>query len=373
MDNLKRTRIVRDSILGLLRERESDRRYPKVWNRALQEALQSSDFSPLAVPFKRKAFLGPNGDFIIAGPYKQLRNGTESVELSHIVGRVISTPPIPSVKKIKLKLFGSQGEKMAAILPVQIFESSGNLAREHGEGFIVPDNWGWTGSAEGPPVNNMTEQRNRLAKAFRCIERIFDNASAALLKHAVEPLRSGTVVQHYEYQYHDYGHECGLGLFSKINHGLLKENYAMQGIEEWRADGVGLALAIRTQPVKTAARIIASNLITRFGLDSHRGGGLNRDFDMVVALHSLDKLVEGKGLIIKGRKLAFKEITANGLINAVEVLCDEAIRLTRDELNLADPLGLFRRYGQVPVTPHAEALFAGHVVEPCQGIFTNLR
>jgi hypothetical protein len=335
--------------------------------------VERGDYSKLERPFKRREFIGPDGDFVIAAPYYIVREAKRDEKMSWLVGKVINTPPIPPLENLILELFGKLGEPIPVVIPVEVSNSSGHLSQESGEGFIVPDGWRFTTTGHGPAINNMDEQRKRLETAgFAAIMRIFEPASASLLMQPLINREAGIITQHFEYQYHDAGHAAGKGLHWKLNHQLLLP-YWNQGIEEWRADGVAFELAARTLPEEHAADLIKSNFVTRFGVDSHRGGGIDRDFDMVVALLTLDRLIRSGAVKVRGRQLALADPTPRGLRQAVELHRTEAVRLTRDELTLQHPSGLARLHAAFTVGPATLEIFNGLVVEPCRGLFNSLR
>jgi hypothetical protein len=358
---------------GYLQSVAGDTRYPLGWVEANAKALDSGDYGALSLPFRDLQFVGPDGDFVLCGPYTVVREAGRHEAMSGLVGRVIEHPRLPELEGLIEEICGRLGEPIPRVIPVQVGDSFGNTSAEAGEAFIVPDGWGWPGSGSGPALNNMTEQRRRLNDAgFECVERIFDSESAALLLDPLLDDDEGTIVQHIEYQFHDAGHAAGIGLHLKLEQGLLPD-FTSQGIEEWRADGVDFELAARALPTELAAKLVASNFVTRFGVDAHRAGGLDRDFDMVVTLFTLDRLFRNHALRVKGGRLAFADPTPRGLLRAVELHRVEAVRLTREELSLSHTSGLARLYASLGVDKASEEVFRGLVVEPCRGVFTQLR
>ncbi|MFL6333045.1 MAG: DUF6014 family protein [Pyrinomonadaceae bacterium] len=352
-----------------------DLRYPVSWIDANIKGLLTGNYSGLTAPFCEMQFVGPQGHFALAGPYMVLREARSDEKLSGLVGHTLAPPDLPPLEGHVEKLLGPLRQAIPRMVPVEVEKSWGHLSGESGEAFVVPSAWDWMKSAElvGPAINNMTEQRRRWEEAgFECVERIFDADSAKLLLSPLLDRKQGIAVQSREYQLHDCGHAAGLGLDHKLEEGLLNTPM-MQGVEEWRADGVDFELAAQALSPEEAYEVVASNMVTRFGLDAHRGGGLDRDYDVTVVALTLDRLLKGRALRLRGGRLSFADPTPRGLLRAVELHRAEAVQLTRDELALDYHAGLARLYGAIAPSPAAEEIFRAHVVEPCCGLFTQLR
>ncbi len=365
----------RDEILGALLILSRQSKYPQPWIKQTIESLLSGDYSELQTPFCEMKFIGPDGHFVLAGPYTVLREAQADQRLSGIVGRTLSPPDLPVLNHHIEELVGPLRQAVPHLLPVEVTQAWGNLHGECGEAFIVPSAWEWMKSSDrvGPAINNMTEQWRRWESAgFRCIETIFDRRSADLLLDPVRERSLGIALQAEEYQLHDGGHAAGLGLDYKLNQNLLS-NYWLQGVEEWRADGVDFELACQVLSPDHAYRIHASNMTTRFGLDAHRGGGVDRDYDVAVVVLTLDRLMKSGSLCIRGNQLSFTDPTPRGLMRATELHRTEALRLTRNELSLAHTQGLARLYSAITPSPEIEEIFRNYVVEPCRGYFAELR
>jgi Family of unknown function (DUF6014) len=366
---------IRDEILGALLILTRQPQYPQAWVKQTIESLLSGDYSELRTPFCEIKFVGPDGDFVLAGPYTVLREAQQDQRLSGIVGRTLPPPDLPVLDHQIEELVGPLRQSVPHLLPVEVIQAWGNLDGERGEAFVVPSSWEWMESSDevGPAINNMTEQWRRWeSAAFSCIETIFDARSADLLLDPVRERVAGITLQAEEYQLHDGGHAAGLGLDYKLRENLLS-NYWLQGVEEWRADGIDFELACRVLPPDHAYRIHASNMITRFGLDAHRGGGVDRDYDVAVVVLTLDRLMQSGSLCIRGNRLSFTDPTPRGLLRATELHRTEALQLTRRELNLAHSQGLARLYSAITPSRETEEIFINYVVEPCRGYFAELR
>jgi hypothetical protein len=358
--------------VDLLMALSEDERYPAAWIQANIMAVRTGNYDELAGPFSRMEFVGPDGDFAIAAPFTVVREAGRDQKFSDVVGRVIPHPDLPPLRSTIEELFGELREPIPHILPVEVTFSSGNLNAESGDAFIVSDGWPWPDNILGPPLNNMTEQRRRMATAFKAINRIFDEPTAELLIGPLRDEHDGILVQHLEYQMHDAGHVTGMGLRKKLSLTLLPD-YWNQGIEEWRADGVDFELAVRSFSADVAAQVIASNWVVRFGIDAHRAGGIDADFDVGVTLLTLDRLFANGALAVRGKRLSLNDPTPRGLIRAVELHRTEAVTLTREEMELTKPSGLLRLHGSFNVHKATQEVFKGLVVEPCKGLFTELR
>jgi hypothetical protein len=124
----------------------------------------------------------------------------------------------------------------------------------------------------------------------------------------------------------------------------------------------------------SAAQLVASNLCTRFGLDAQRRGGLDRDTDVLASLLTFHYLIQSEAIRIgpASHRLALMETTPQCLVRAVELMRADAVKLTRSEMEQADPHAIWRLYTlQVPRA--TEMLFEEYVVKPCAGIYRDLR
>lgn len=353
----------------------NDPRYPASWIKANIQALLTGDYSALTLPFCQMQFVSPEGYFAMAGPYTVLRKARSDEKLSGLVGHVLPPPDLPPLEDHIERLIGPLRQAIPRLVPIEVSQSWGHLSGESGEAFVVPSAWAWMvlGTHVGPALNNMSEQRRRWENAgFDCIERIFDLESARLLLSPVRDRAHGIAVQSCEYQLHDCGHAAGLGLDYKLEKGFLP-NHWMQGIEEWRADGIDFELAAAALTPEQAYSVVASNFVTRFGLDAHRGGGYDRDYDVVVVVLLLDRLLKSGALRLRNGQLSFTDPTPRGLLRAVELQRTETLQLTRAELSLEHHSGLARLYSAISASPATEEIYNAYVVAPCKGLYPELR
>jgi hypothetical protein len=343
------------------------------WMAGTAAALRSEDWSLLDDLFLREKFLGKNGSFLIVAPYTARRKGETITRLSGIYGNVLPHQEMPALSKAVSDLFGGIDQPVTKILPFTSQAVCGAFGGQRGEAFIVPDGWGFPSSAEGPALNDMSEQSRRFLEGGRlCIERVFEADTAELLLSIYQDDASRIQAQHQEYQFHEAGHASGIGLTRKLTRGLIA-TWWHGAVEEWRADGVAFEVAARLLSEEEAGRIIASNFCTRFGLDAHRDGGVERDRDVVSSLLLLDQLLRGGDLIIKKQKLALRDASFSGLVQATAYHRLNAVTLTREERALRHEIGLHGCYGSVAVERGSRAVFEGLVREPCAGIYRELQ
>jgi hypothetical protein len=346
---------------------------PRDWTVATAEALKTENWSVLDDLFIRERFLGENGKFLIVAPYTARRKGEASTRLSGIYGSVLPHQEMPQLDKAVRDLFGGINQPVTKILPFSSHTVCGVFGGQSGEAFIVPNGWSFPSGAAGPALNDMSEQSLRfLAAGHLCIERVFEADTAELLLSVYEDDETRIQAQHLEYQFHEAGHAAGIGLTRKLTDGLLV-TWWHGGVEEWRADGVAFEVAARLLTEEEAGRIIASNLCTRFGLDAHREGGVERDRDVASSLLTLDQLLRGGDLVIKKQKLALRDVSLRGLVEATAYHRLNAVTLTREERALQYEIGIHGCYGSVAVERSSRAVFEGLVREPCAGIYKGLQ
>lgn len=343
----------------------------------LQEAaiaLQTGEWNRLSEPFVRHEFVGNDGRFLLLGPFTVRRLGRPATVLTAIYGEVIPLEPPTQLQEELEQLLGRLNQPVQKILPFRAIASCGAVCGEGGEAFLVPDGWRFAGSAAGPALNEVVEQRRRLTQsAFGCMRRIFEPESAELLIGPLAEDAPGLMNQHLEYQYHEAGHASGYGLQRKLKRKLLPTLHC-KAVEEWRSDGIEFTLATRLLPPATAAHLIAANFCVRFGIDAQRAGGLELDVDVNAALLTFDRLVRAGSLAPRDRGfLSFKDPTCGGLVEAVRLHREEALQLTRSEGCIESETGIQALYESVSISNESRAMFREYVVEPCRGLFTQLQ
>jgi hypothetical protein len=345
----------------------------KEWLLCTLSGLETGDWSLLGEPFLKLDFIGETGAFLIVGPYTITREGQTVTRLSGVYGTVIPHPPMPPLDMILQEMFGSVPQSVTRVLPISAGASAGLIGSEAGEAFVVPDGWGFPFSAAGPALNDMEEQSKRFLECGReCIHRIFEPRTAELLLSVYSDDEARIQLQHQEYQFHEAGHATGIGLMTKLREGLLA-TWWHGAVEEWRADGVAFAVALRLLPEDEVGRLVASNFCTRFGIDSHRSGGSDRDRDVAASLLTLDQLLRGGGLVIKGQQLSLKDPSYRGLVRATALHRAAAMRFTEIEAGLQYPIGIHGLYGSIAVEQSSRVIFEGLIRELCFGIFRKLR
>jgi hypothetical protein len=363
------------AIAGLRQLSEESSDFPQQWLLDQAYALETGNWNVLSDGFVHRQFIGTHGYFLIIAPYRVRREANELTKLTAILGQVIaiSGPPIEKLEALLCQEFGDLRQSIPIILSYEQLAACGNVGGESVEAFIVANNWEFANSVHGPSLNNMTEQRRRfLDSGQECIRRIWEPDSAELLLSPLVDENFGTYYRSREYQLHEFGHASGLGFEYKVRQNLFLD-YWNAAVEESRSDGVALELAANALLLEEAGKISAVNLCVRQALDAHRRGGLNQDGDVGASLLNFARLWDSGEIGIKNGHLYLRDLSYRSLLRAVKPLREWAMRLTREELSLDYPMGLFRLYGSIQVHPAVEEIFKGLVVEPCRGVFPELR
>ncbi|MFN6534748.1 MAG: DUF6014 family protein [Nostoc sp. EkiNYC01] len=363
------------AVKKLRQQASNSRELPPTWLLNTADALEKNDWSILSEGFINKDFIGKNGYFLIIAPYKINRQSQPQVALSAIYGKMHDShePSIEKLENLSREKFGKLGQPIPRNHSFTEIASCGNISGESGEAFIVPYRWCFPNSVSGPVLNNASEQRRRfLGPSRECIQKIFEYETANLLLNPLEDEINGERYRHADTQVHEAGHASGLGFDFKLKQKFF-QNYTCGGIEEWRSDSLGFEFAACALPAQEAGKLVAVNFCIRFGLDAHRLGGLEKDVDVYAALLSLEHLFQNDAIYItKNSQLALRNLSYPGLLEAVELHRVQASCLTRRELNLKSPTGLFSLY-KIDIHPSTQSIFQGLVVERCQGIWAQLQ
>lgn len=348
---------------------------PASWLLNTADALENNDWSILSEAFINLNFIGKNGYFLIIAPYRINRQCQGKVALSAIYGKMHDNqePSIEKLEHLIREKFGKLSQPIPINLSFTELASCGNVTGESGEAFIVPNGWSFPNSVCGPALNNAKEQQRRfLGSSCECIQKIFESETANLLLGPLEDEINGERYRHVDTQVHEAGHASGLGFDFKDKHNLF-QNYSYGGVEEWRADSLGFEFAACTLPTEQAGKLIAVNFCIRFGLDAHRLGGIEKDTDVYASLLSLEHLFQNDAIYVtKNGQLALRNLSYPGLIQAVELHRTQALSLTRRELNLKSPTGIFYLY-KIDIHPSTQSIFQALVIERCQGIWAKLQ
>jgi hypothetical protein len=348
---------------------------PLTWLLNTADALENNDWSILSEGFINMDFIGKNGYFLIIAPYQINRQCQGKVTLSVIYGKMHENqePSIEQLENLSREKFGTLGQRIPINLSFTEIASCGNVSGESGEAFIVPNGWSFPNSVCGPALNNAKEQRQRFLDSSRkCIQKVFEYETANLLLSPLEDEINGERYRHVDTQVHEAGHASGLGFEFKVKQNLF-QNYAYAGVEEWRADSLGFEFAACTLPAQEAGKLVAVNFCIRFGLDAHRSGGIEKDTDVYAGLISLEHLFQNDAIYVtKNGQLALRNLSYPGLLQAVELHRSQALCLTRRELNLKSPTGIFYLYN-IDIHPSTQSIFNALVIERCQGVWTQLQ
>lgn len=363
------------AVKKLRQQAANSRELPQAWLSKTADALEKNDWSILSEDFININFIGKNGYFLIVAPYQINRKSQPHVTLSAIYGKIHDNqePSIEQLENLIREKFGKLGQPIPINLSFTEISSCGNVSGETGEAFIVPNGWHFPNIVCGPALNNAKEQRRRfLGSSRECIQKVFDYDTASLLLAPLEDEINGERYRHVDTQVHEAGHASGLGFDFKIKHNLL-QNYSHAGIEEWRSDSLGFEYAACTLPAQEAGKLVAVNFCIRFGLDAHRLGGLEKDTDVYASLISLEHLFQNDAVYVtKNGQLALRNLSYSGLLAAVELHRTQALSLTRRELNLPSPTGIFYLYN-MDIHPSTQSIFQALVMERCQGIWEKLQ
>lgn len=355
---------------------DNSNEFPRQWLLSEIKALDTDNFNLISEGFENLNFVGDSGFFLLIAPYTLRREGEISTKITAILGQIsnFNEPKIKKMKQALIREFGQLHQEVPIILPYQLINASGNAGGEKNEAFMVANNWQIKNSARGPVLNNMGEQHRRFRSAgLECMKRIWSPSTAEFLTSIMLDETTANYYRSLEYQLHEFGHAAGLGIETKINAGVFASDYWNASVEEARSDGIELELATRELSEQEAAKIVMVNFSVRQALDCHRRGGLNRDGDVGASLINFSMLWESGEIGIKNSQLYLRNLNHKGLLRAVSPHREWAMRLTRKELNLDYPQGIFRLYGSVSVHPAIEEIFQGMVIDPCKGIFKELR
>jgi hypothetical protein len=346
---------------------------PKTFLTDIMQGLETGDWSRFAQALKSFEFMGEEGRFFVLAPYTTSRGAKSETRLSALYASRLDLGEIPVTLPILIELFGIVRERIPRIVPIRGHAGAGWCAGEAGEAFLVPNGWAGLCDGDGPVLNNMSEQLARVETiAFEAIKTIFDRPSSELLLSAYSRSMLAATLNA-EYSFHEAGHASGIGLSHKLTAGVLNTPF-YGAVEEWRADGVAFQVACRSLPVETTGTLVASNLITRLGIDAHRRGALDFDTDVNAALLTFHSIIES-GMLKVGHdnRLSFIDPTFSGLVRATELMCASALSLTRRELQLSDPRAIWTLYPNVVAVPESvRHLFCQTVVNPCRGLYREL-
>ncbi|BAZ70573.1 McnG protein (plasmid) [Fischerella sp. NIES-4106] len=348
---------------------------PPDWLLNTADALENNDWSLLSEDFINRDFIGKNGYFLIIAPYQINRQCKPKMTLSAIYGKMHDNqePSIEQLENLSREKFGTLGQPIPINLSFTEIASCGSVSGENGEAFIVPNGWPFPNSVCGPALNNAKEQRRRfLGSSRECIQKVFEYETANLLLAPLEDEINNERYRHIDTQVHEAGHASGLGFDFKVKQNLF-QNYAYAGVEEWRADSLGFEFAASILPPQEAGKLVAVNFCIRFGLDAHRLGGIEKDTDVYASLISLEHLFQNDAIYItKNSQLALRNLSYPGLLQSVELHRAQALCLTRRELSLKSPTGIFYLY-KIDIHPSTQSIFQGLVMERCQGMWRQLQ
>ena len=338
--------------------------FPNDWLLQTARALEIEDFTILADQFEAATFFGPDGDFLIVAPYSRVDGDRFTCLLSALWGKrvCIEHPALQALDALNQQVFERRPQGNLVVHSFQKQLGHGHFIAEQGLPFIPANNWACS-RGEGPVLNDLRAQQGRfVADVGQYVPQVFTPDTAELMLGLLDHLPRLQLLQQLEYQFHEAGHACGIGLTTKIQQGLLR-NFWLGAVEDWRADGVELELMARRvcqgllSPLE-AGQVAAIYLAIRLGTDAFRSGGPDTDHDVNAAILVLDRLLESGGWRIDtDGRLGLKDPTYTGLLPTLEPHRAAAMALTRRELALTNPMGIAHLYGSVPLHPGSRELF----------------
>lgn len=354
--------------------------------------IETADWDEVGRDYSQKKFISDTGEFLLIAPLSVRRNGRIETQVSGITGEVDrdidcalmnARTEIADWFAYRGYLTFPLGEKIGEILPVHSTLRCGAIGEEGGEAFLVPDAWRMPHARNGAALLDLTEQAVRFAtKGKHCIERIFEPSSAALLIDAVAGPQAD-FVRALEYSLHDAGHSTGTGLREKVRSRFFKtleekssEEFHATGMEFWAIDQI---VSMEPESFKLPfhpGKLIASSFCTLFGMDAHRAGGFERDVDVRATLKIFSALLEDadSGLLVRNGKLAFQDVSYEGLLRTIRPFADKAWNLVeRENIEGVSVAQLQELYRSVGFSERACDIFLRSVVTPCRGIYSELR
>lgn len=340
---------------------------PTEWIEANAAALERSDFEPLSPRFGRREFVGPDGHFLIVGPYIARRSSGDVTKLSVLFAEVMPHESTPNLAEtLEAMQAAKLREHVSVAYPVRPLAAAGNL--DTTVIYMVPDGWGWTDSSLGPHFYDLGGERALWElQGKRAIRRVFDAATAECILAPLESDR-GPKIQYRAFEFHDACHATGLGIRRKNSEALMP-GYWYRGVEEFRADGLAFELAARLLPVEEAAADIGWNFCLRFGHFLPYSPGPDGPTEHTsTQLLMLDRLLRDGHVVARDDRLGLRDPTPAGFVRATEAQRYEAGALTRSELALAEPNAVMRLYGTISLHQASIVVYQGMMHAPTRGL-----
>lgn len=357
-----------------LRELSQYSIFPENWLLKEADALEQNNFLELSELFQSGGFYGPDGDFLIVGPYTCTEGSQSTMLLSALWGQQItlSNEALEDLEELISKVFGCVSQPVLRVHSFHKYRGSGHFKGNQGLPFIAPNNWAFS-QGDGMVLNDVTSQQGRfLVDVHQIAPRVFAPPTADLILSLLDDTHQVQYLQQLEYQFHEAGHASGLGLTYKLRNQLLP-GYWFGAVEDWRADGVEFEIMSRrvTQGKLSeieAGQVAAIYLGIKLCTDAFRQGGPDSDYDVNAAILTLDRLLEGGGIRLNGQGLLeLTDPSYPSLLRALQAQRNDAVTLTHRELALSNPLGLLHLYGSVPLSQSTRAIFHS-LLERCQPI-----
>jgi hypothetical protein len=199
---------VKSAAIGLNKSSVA-KRFPPALIDGFCEGLRTGTWTHLDELFLDRAFINGDGLLFWMAPYRQLRNGVRARAISGIFGLAPMLDGYTEIREIATSLFGGSFHAAAEVIGFRRFASFGMAGGSAGEAFLVPNNWEIGNVADGPALNDMTEQFARIRRSEPMVRRLLDGQSADLILGPVLDTVSGASTQNLEFQYHEVAHGIG--------------------------------------------------------------------------------------------------------------------------------------------------------------------
>ena len=320
--------------------------------------LRSGDWKCLRELFLDRAFISKDGMLLWMAPYRQLRNGVRHSAITGVLGVAPISAGYSAIKEVARSRFGADFHGGAEIIGFRRVACFGLAGGRDGEAFLVPNNWEIGGVADGPAINDMSEQYARLRRAEGMVRRfVFGSSADLILAPVLDPIH-GASTQNLEFQYHEVAHGVGIGFPQKLKIGLFR-SFHNCAVEEWRSDGISFSLMAELLSDDQRGRMVAANLALRLSVDALRIGGFEADHDAHATALTLQDLIDSGAATIDGGQLHLSAQSYAELPDAVDAQRTQAWQTTRMEIkDGADCGALSDIYARIKLRPETASKLA---------------
>jgi hypothetical protein len=293
--------------------------------------LRNQAWEHLRELFLERDFISKEGLLLWMAPYKQLRNGKRDRVVTGIFGVTPIEDSYSEIRNLAESLFKNAFHAVPVVIGVRRIASFGMAGGRAGEAFLVPTHWDIGDTADGPALNDMTEQYARIRAAEPSVRIMLTDESADLVLSPVLDTNLGASIQNLEFQYHEVAHGIGAGFADKVRLGLFR-TFHNCAVEEWRSDGVSFSLMSELLSDETRGRLVAANLALRLSVDALREGGLDADRDAHATALTLQDLLDSGAAEIRKNRLRLAATSYAELAIAVDRQRTRAWQTTLKEI-----------------------------------------